>query len=327
MSQTLGYDVIGDIHGQHGKLEALLGRLGYVRTASHWAAPQGRQALFLGDLIDRGPQQLEVLHTVRSMVDAGHARCIMGNHEFNAIGWVTRREAGEGFLRRHSDNNRRQHGEFLRQVGEGSAEHLGWVEWFRSLPVALELTSGAARIRAVHAWWHPPHVETVRSGWPLGQRLDDAFLQAACTKHSPQWTAMEGLTKGLELRLPEGHSFFDHSGIERFDVRARWWHDAPRSWRDVAIVGADQAHRMPEQALPQDHLDTWWGERGQATAEQAPIFIGHYWMQGVPRLQSRHVACLDWSAAHDGPLVAYRWDGEAELESGRFVAAGMRPGN
>ena len=54
----------------------------------------------------------------------------------------------------------------------------------------------------------------------------------------------------------------------------------------------------------------------------APVFVGHYWLSGPPVLESLKVACLDWSAARDGPLVAYRWDGETELDSRHFVQAG-----
>jgi len=86
---VLNYDVIGDIHGHADKLEQLLGRLGYSAKGRSFRAPQGRQAVFLGDLIDRGPQQLRVLEIVREMVEAGDALCIMGNHEFNAVAYVT----------------------------------------------------------------------------------------------------------------------------------------------------------------------------------------------------------------------------------------------
>lgn len=50
---------------------------------------------------------------------------------------------------------------------------------------------------------------------------------------------MGGLTKGLELRLPDGHSFFDHSKVERFDVRAKWYLHEATSYREVAILGDD----------------------------------------------------------------------------------------
>ena len=55
------YDIIGDIHGQYGKLEALLGKLGYSHRQGLWTPPDGRMAVFLGDLIDRGPEQLKTL--------------------------------------------------------------------------------------------------------------------------------------------------------------------------------------------------------------------------------------------------------------------------
>lgn len=307
----MGYDVIGDIHGQADKLEALLRRLGYVHRASGWAPPHDRQAVFLGDLIDRGPDQVTVVNTVRSMIDAGHARSVMGNHEFNAIGFATpRRDAPGEFLRRHSPKNLSQHAEFLRQVGEGSALHRELVGWFKSLPPMLDLGD----IRVVHAWWHPPYVDLVARRVPSGREMDDDFVHAAYVEGSPEWQAMEGLTKGLEIRLPDGHSFVDHGGVERHAVRAKWWHEEPRSYRDVAIVGDGQHHRVPDHPLPADYAG--------APVEGSPVFVGHYWMTGHPGLQSSKVACVDYSAAKDGPLVAYRWDGEQELDPRHFVAAG-----
>jgi hypothetical protein len=307
----VGYDFIGDIHGQAGKLKALLRRLGYVEKASGWVAPYLRKAIFLGDLIDRGPGQVEVVRIVRTMIANGHALSVMGNHEFNAIGFVTPCPDGlPGFLRPHSPKNIAQHAEFLRQVGCGSALQLEMVEWFKTLPPALDL--GGAR--AVHAWWHQPYVDLVTRQLPPGMPMDEDFLHAAYARGSPEYLAMEGLTKGLEIRLPPGHSFMDHGGIERCDVRAKWWKEGAHSLRDVAIVGAHQDDRMPECDLPPGYLG------GPVTG--APVFIGHYWLEGTPHLQSPKVACLDWSAAKDGPLVAYRWDGEQELDGGRFVAAG-----
>ncbi|MFN0026354.1 MAG: polynucleotide kinase-phosphatase [Acidimicrobiales bacterium] len=77
------FDIIGDIHGCHAELVALLGRLGWVvedsgLDASH---PHGRTALFLGDLVDRGPATPAVLRLVMNLVAAGRALCIPGNHE------------------------------------------------------------------------------------------------------------------------------------------------------------------------------------------------------------------------------------------------------
>ena len=53
--------------------------------------------------------------------------------------------------------------------------------------------------------------------------------------------------------------------------------------------------------------------------EGAPVFIGHYWMDGPRMPQSSKVACCDYSVPRSGRMVAYRWDGERELVAGKFV--------
>jgi hypothetical protein len=63
------------------------------------------------------------------MCEAGAAIAVMGNHEFNAIGWAAQ----------HSTKNEHQHAEFLRQIGANSSRHGEAIGWFRSLPVWLEL--------------------------------------------------------------------------------------------------------------------------------------------------------------------------------------------
>ncbi|MGR8007586.1 polynucleotide kinase-phosphatase [Streptomyces hypolithicus] len=75
------FDIIGDIHGCRSELETLLGRLGYVDGAH----PEGRTAVFVGDLVDRGPDSPGVLRRVMGMVASGDALCVPGNHE-NKLG-------------------------------------------------------------------------------------------------------------------------------------------------------------------------------------------------------------------------------------------------
>jgi protein phosphatase len=81
------FDVIGDVHGCADELLSLLGRLGYAVSAAPDGAgytvrpPEGRRAIFLGDLVDRGPKTPDVLRLVRGMVASGDALCIPGNHD------------------------------------------------------------------------------------------------------------------------------------------------------------------------------------------------------------------------------------------------------
>lgn len=79
------FDIIGDVHGCREELVQLLTALGYTVTGSTAAPavapPTSRRALFLGDLVDRGPDSPGVLRLVMAMVERGQALCIPGNHE------------------------------------------------------------------------------------------------------------------------------------------------------------------------------------------------------------------------------------------------------
>ncbi len=77
------FDVIGDVHGCFDELVALLERLGWSISGDRDSAshPDGRVAVFVGDLVDRGPATPAVLRLVMNMVDAGRAVCVPGNHE------------------------------------------------------------------------------------------------------------------------------------------------------------------------------------------------------------------------------------------------------
>jgi hypothetical protein len=111
------FDVIGDVHGCRAELETLLDTLGYRLHRDVFGRPvgadhpDGRTAVFLGDLVDRGPDTPGVLRLVMGMVEAGTALCVTGNHENKLV------RALDG------KNVRLAHGiaESLRQLREESA--------------------------------------------------------------------------------------------------------------------------------------------------------------------------------------------------------------
>src|SRR5262249_10987251 len=76
------FDIIGDVHGCQHELASLLGLLGYRAGADGaYSHPGGRTAVFLGDLVDRGPDTPGVLRTAMGMTASGAALCVPGNHE------------------------------------------------------------------------------------------------------------------------------------------------------------------------------------------------------------------------------------------------------
>ena len=150
----MAFDIIGDIHGHADKLKALLRRMSYQKHNGDWSHP-GRTAIFVGDIIDRGPHQLRSVTMVRRMVEAGVALIVMGNHELNAIAWHTPdpkipvTSFGHTSVR-NGGKNRKQHEKFLAEVEHQPEVHSEIIGWFLTLPLWLDLPE----IRVVHACWH-----------------------------------------------------------------------------------------------------------------------------------------------------------------------------
>lgn len=95
------FDIIGDVHGCCDELEALLQKLGYaistIEEQGHGlrysvTPPEGRKAVFVGDIVDRGPRTGDSLRLVMDMMDAGAAHCVVGNHEAKAEKWLSGRD-------------------------------------------------------------------------------------------------------------------------------------------------------------------------------------------------------------------------------------------
>ncbi len=292
-------DLVGDIHGHADALEALLLKLGYRQSGGAWRHVT-RQMVFVGDFIDRGPKQLEVGDLVRRMIDAGSAMAVMGNHELNAIAFATRGDNGE-FLRPHSEKNWHQHAAFLDAVGEGSSRHRELIDWFRTLPLWLDLPA----LRVVHACWHEGLRSQLAQQLPGGHLTED-LLHRAHVKGTPEHRAVDVLLKGLEVSLPSGMAFRDKDGHERHAGRLKWWDATASTYRDALLAG-DDATGMPDVPIPDaDRL---------VYDDSKPVFFGHYWLEGIPRLTASNAACLDYSVAKGGYLAAYTFDGETELTS------------
>lgn len=305
---THAYDIIGDIHGHEQPLRALLNKLGYHEQDGAYRHPQ-RQVIFLGDLIDRGPEQLAVLSIVRTMVEVGTAQCVMGNHEYNALAYATPDPAAPSdYLRPHNSKNDKQHVAFITAVGFGSALHHEWLGWFRTLPLWLDL--GAVRI--VHACWDNPLMARLQPQLGPRNTLTDALLLAGARKGSDTYEAIETLLKGKEIRLPNGQTFRDKDTHERHDIRVRW-HDNARNYREAYLGPESSRIYIPETPIDVDYTLEY-------SHREPPVFIGHYWFDDpIPAPLAANIACLDYGIAKDGKLVAYRWDGETVLTNDKFV--------
>lgn len=140
-------DVIGDVHGCLDELLELLARLGWVRDE------EGRLAhldpptlLFVGDLINRGPRSLEVLELVAALVQRGHARLVLGNHDFKAARWLA--------------DSSESRPEIARLLGElPRSERKAMRVRARALFASASHWITCDGMIIVHASWHPRFVE------------------------------------------------------------------------------------------------------------------------------------------------------------------------
>jgi Calcineurin-like phosphoesterase len=288
------YDVIPDIHGQSTKLETALHRLGWRRAALGWTHPDpDRQIVFLGDFIDRGPDNAAVLKTVRQLVDTGKARAIMGNHELNALHFHTLHDGQP--LRKHSPKNIKQHRSFLDQFPVGDPQTHSALNWMRGLPLFHEEDG----FRAVHACWTGALIDRLKTLTGNGVLSDEQLIRAADpNKADEMFTLTEQITKGPEHPLPNGLSITDKDGTVRHDVRLQWWNATARTWREIAI-SVPSLDELPDEDLPEMVASQTY------PADEPPVFFGHYWLSGDPVLQAPNALCLDYSAGRDGPLVTY----------------------
>lgn len=313
-----GIDFIGDVHGHYAQLRALLQRLGYARQSESFRPPSGRHAVFVGDIIDRGPEIAPSLRLVRTMVDAGHATLLMGNHELNALGFHHLEQVSASpyhpgqsrpphALRPRSLSRIRQHQETLTQFADAQGDLASHLRWFRQLPFAWE----ANGVRAVHAAWIPWAIAVLSR---LSSPLSDADLAALFARGSEVARAADLAIKGPEMDLPSGESFVDSDGTRRTRSRVAWWLDGRgRQLRDYLFPFgvSDSPLRLPQALHPDLHGYT----------DPQPVLVGHYWLDGPARVQSPRLAILDYSVARGGCIMAYRWDGEELLDASRMVSS------
>ena len=311
-----GFDLIGDVHGCADALAELLDRLGYIRRGGvfqHRDSRRPRQALFLGDIIDRGSQIRETALLVQAMVERGHARIVLGNHEHHALAYSTPDGAG-GFLREHNERHARLIAETLEQFAHHRHDWQDCLRWFMDMPLLLEVRTAQSEFRVIHACWDGVLVEEFKELRPA-LRLDADFLRDSVRRGSFAERFLRRATRGLDLPLPDEQVITGLDGLPRRSFRCKFWVDAPKTYADLEF----QPDRLPP-ALARRRLGE--AERSQLVyydERQPPLFIGHYWQQGVPQPLRANLACLDYSAVKGGRLVAYRMDGERELRADKFV--------
>src|SRR5690554_2228480 len=299
-------DIIGDIHGCERTLVRLLDQLGYRLKNGVYCHPE-RLAVFVGDIIDRGPRIREALNLVRAMVQSGSALMTLGNHEIHALYYcLTHPYAPGNYLRPRTPRSNRIIAETLEQFAAYPDEWQDHLQWFKTLPLYIDF----GRYRVVHACWDKSLIASRRSA-----SLSDAELVALADPASDAARAVKRLTSGLEIELPKHCRMFSPEGFRRRSFRAKFWADNLQRLGDLEF----QPDALPQEVAQQPIDGELKSRLVVYDSHQPPVFVGHYWLSGKPAPVARNVACLDYSAVKFGRLVAYRTDASGIINPQNFA--------
>jgi hypothetical protein len=230
-------DVVGDVHGEIVALHELRRRLGYDERGRH---PEGRRLVFVGDLGDRGPDSPTTVEWVRSLVEAGRAQAVLGNHDFNALhataGGEMKTELSWLF---DEAEPFRHHSHHVPQVLVRGRRRDEILAFLARLPVALE-RSGKLPVRVVHACWSAHMIERLRGQSDViafyqaeHARIEAALQSVPVDPHDAKLmhqndNPVKRVTSGLEGRSTEPILV---NNKPRFEVRLPWWRD----YRDATL--------------------------------------------------------------------------------------------
>lgn len=259
-------DIIGDIHGELSALESLREKLGYRRSGRH---PDGRKLVFVGDLIDRGPDSPGVLRTVMEMVEGGYAQCIVGNHELNAIrDDPDKKRAGEGWWYSRDEDK------YESKPVDKADKMRTFMPFLTSLPLALERDD----LRVVHACWHDESIESLRN---------EESVHGAFTRQE----------ENLRQQLERLHAEFESVRTERRCTPEKLRAEEPRVELIPELARLDEAKQMGNavkvvtSGIERQAADSfyasgkwrmvrrvpWWQDH-----TGTPVVVGHYWRRYFP---------------------------------------------
>lgn len=311
MAAVQGYDLIGDVHGCGVTLCHLLEQMDYRKVNGVYQHPKGRKVVFIGDIVDRGPNIRLALSVVRDMVENGHAHLIMGNHEYNVLAFCTPSRAGteHPYLREHTARNAFIVEQTIHQFEPYPQEWRDYLDWFLTLPLYEEFE----HFRAVHACWDHQLISEMKGRYGRNT-MDEEFLHASMDRESFEGQLVDRLTRGTALKLPNGRSITAKDGFVRHFFRTKFWEKEPEIYDDIVF----QPDPLPEDIAEKPITDKDRKELLYYGPYEKPLFIGHYWMKGIPGPITHNIACIDYSAVKYGRLVAYRMDDEKRLDPDKF---------
>ena len=282
-------DIIGDIHGEIGALGSLLDRLNYDYDGNH---PKGRKLVFVGDIVDRGPDSVATYQWVRHILEKGNGKCVLGNHELNLLIPDPKNVDPNDPTPKKKTGNHWFHGlpeamikgcsdfQFQRFANDELRTEIQ--NFCHSLPLVLEND----HIGIVHACWHQPSIDLLRyenkSTMEVYNQYNDQFINTILPVtpdkveqdlYKQNQNPIKVLTSGLESKLEANEEPYYAGNTLRFLKRDPWWRKNKGQkkiifghyWRRGIVAKNVPEHLLNPQeksgipALFTENLEEWLG--------------------------------------------------------------------
>jgi len=302
------YDIIGDVHGYADQLKKLLLKMGYTLINGAYSHPE-RKAVFVGDLINRGPKIRETVTIVRKMVEAGSAQAILGNHELYAILYHLKDAEGK-YLKKRIQKYQLQINQTLSEFANNRDDLKSHLKWFRTLPLFLDL----GNIRVVHACWDDQNIKLIQETL-TEPKISKTILREIAMNETPFARSFWETVKGVDFQVPRDLLVFDDDGRPHRSFRMKWWENPEgKTFKDVSM---ESRFELPAYTIPKEIVSF----RNPYSEENPIVFFGHYSLVDNHGILSDNICCVDSGVSRSGKLLAYSWNGETKLQESHFVTA------
>lgn len=292
----MNIDFIGDVHGHLNLLEKLFIKLDYTRRKDSFTHPI-QKTIFVGDIINRGPDVKGTLKLIHNMCMSGQARCILGNHEINLLAYQLHKT--KNFLKEAQVSRiENQLNTTLLCFKNEPKELQFYVDWIKTFPIYIEENG----FRVIHACWIKKAVKFIKKNYTNLLVTDDLIVQLMDI-NSNEYGLLHALFQGVDIPYFKGD---DKS--KSTPIRIKWWKNMEGStYRDIATKERQQISldKIPE------HIIT---DAYKYSKSKPLLFIGHFCLDELPQLDSRNVCCLDFCVSKKGVLSAYRLLAESKLK-------------
>lgn len=290
------FNFVGDVHGDYDGLVTKLKSEGYYFDENNILKSDHNIAIFIGDYIDRGYQNIKVLELVKSMVEAKNALAILGNHDWNWLKFNTLNNEGKP-LREHSIGNLKQNENTRNEWKDLSVEKQDeLLNWLGDLPFYInhsEFMAGHAFISENIIIEVEKHAKSLWCSLTFNG-LKEIIKKTPTIQQKILLDYIDIILTGFEASLPNGITFIDKGGKERDMARIKWWKLEEAKLLFDGIVNAE-THNGSETFRQTDFPSkTKTSILKMVGTSEKQVFFGHFQVENESDLTSGNFNCLDF---------------------------------